>query len=155
MLPPEDGESRPTDVLYYADLMRIWATRILEDLVRISRSESGSPDSIQLRECWVGYDFHAYVCYALDGRRLGARLGRLDHDQTSGRQLDPSSRYNSSASSAQVASDLYHGGLVGGRPGLDSWTDPSGYAWWGETPEEGWPEAVFAARFVTVTPSER
>lgn len=131
--------------IYFADFMRSWAVSVAHCFVwmgtrRTAESVDDGPNVFH--ECWVDENLALYVRYSHFSRKVGARFARLDIDPTSTRPLDPISRENSSASSVQQASNFYDGGLNGAPPDETEWTDSLGYAWWGDTPSEGWAQAV-------------
>lgn len=142
---------RPENV-YFADLMaeplRLWAIAVGRNFLW-QASRPGGPHAIT--ECWIGADLALYARYSNPAGHFGARFAALHHDPVSGGLLDPALREHSSGSAAQQASNLLDGGLGGGQPANGEWTDDSGYRWWGDVPDVGWPAAVRGARMETLS----
>jgi hypothetical protein len=114
-----------------------WAVRVARDLVEISVEYRPNP---LIDHLWLTEQLVLSVRYRLGSHRLAARFARLDVDPTSG---EPPSN------SARLASDLFHN--LHTRPEPGAWTDPDGYTWWGDPPDDGWAAALAGARILSIS----
>ncbi|MFC5141552.1 hypothetical protein ACFPK1_25165 [Actinomycetospora rhizophila] len=109
-----------------------WAADVAHHLRRFAGSGVPAIDDLRVSDAPA-----VLVRYHLGEDRLAVRFGRLDRDPTS---------WEAPTDSEHLASNLLH---VLHAPDDLEWTDPDGYRWWGDEPNDGWASVATEGRAVS------